>query len=86
VVPNRFTLRAPPRSTRVADHGRQLMFLSETRSLLVVSNTHDRSTAGKSAEHQLGPIDGKLLHDGSLAEHEVAGAVDAVGGDELATA
>jgi hypothetical protein len=61
------------------------MFLSETRSLLVVSNTHDRSTAGKSAEHQLGPIDGKLLGDGSLAEHEIAGAVDAVCSKELAT-
>lgn len=48
---------------------------------------HRLRTAGTSVragEHQFGPFDGDLLRDDPLAEHEVAGTVDAVGGNELA--
>ena len=41
-------------------------------------------TSGGAGEHQFGPADGELLRDDPLADHEVAGTVDAVGGNELA--
>lgn len=45
---------------------------------------HAAMTSDRAGEHEFGPFDGDLLRNDPLAEHEVAGAIDAVGGDELA--
>ena len=59
---------------------------SKTRVASAVVVPHRLRTAAPQSEpaSTSSPFDGDLLRDDPLAEHEVAGTVDAVGGNELA--